>query len=168
MKQPKEILIEWLRDAHAMESNLIQMLDQQIGHLEDHPQLEERLVSHKEESRRHASRLEECLARLGADTSSLKEGIAKVSGMISPLPAAMSSDTPVKVVLANYASEHFEIASYRSLEAAARHCGEEEIARVASEILREEESMAEFLAGCIEPTTRTHLGMTESAAAGSR
>jgi ferritin-like metal-binding protein YciE len=161
MKQPREILIDWLRDAHAMETNLIQMLGQQADHLDDHPELQARTAAHKEESRRHAERIEECLAELGTDPSAVKEGFAKLSGMFSPLPAAMSSDTAVKIVLANYSAEHFEIACYQSLEAAARHCGEERIAQAAAEILRDEEEMAEFLQDAIEEVT--HILKSEDA-----
>jgi len=167
MKQQNENLIDWLRDAHAMESNLVTMLDQQVSHLDNHPLLQARVAEHKEESRRHAALIEECLSSLGTDTSMVKEGMAKVMGMVSPLPAAMSSDTAVKIVLSNYAAEHFEIACYRSIAAAARHCGEDQIAHVAMEILQEEEAMADFLQDAIEETTLVHLVETEDAVVGA-
>ncbi len=157
MNAPRKTLADWLRDAHAMESNLITMLDRQHSSLADYPELQRRIAAHSQESRSHADRVEQCLKSLGEDTSILKEGFAKLSGMIAPLGAAMASDTAVKIVLANTASEHFEIACYTSLQAAALHFGEITIAGVAKDILGEEQDMVNFLEGQIEAVTVAHL-----------
>jgi len=101
--------------------------------------------------------VEECLKSLNEDTSLLKDGIAKLGGKLGPIGLAMAEDAPVKIVLANYAAENFEIACYRSLRTAAEHCGEARIAAVMAEIIREEESMADFLDGEIEALTIEHL-----------
>lgn len=166
MKDRKELLISWLKDAHAMESNLITMLDKQVKHLEGHSELKRRVEEHAQESRRHADRVKECLERLGSDTSALKEGMAKISGMLGPSAAAMASDEVVKICLANYAAEHFEIASYMALRTAAEDCGEHQIAEMAEEILRDEEAMAQFLDEHLHLVTRAEL--QEHATAGAR
>lgn len=153
----KESLVEWLRDAHAMEANLVDMLEKQSAKLRDHPELKFRIDQHAAESRQHASLVEDCLKRLGQDTSMLKDGIAKLAGKLSPLAMAMADDAPLKIVLANYASENFEIACYRSLQTAAEQCGEEWIAQTVSQILHQEEQMAEYLGGQIETLTCAHL-----------
>lgn len=140
-----------------MESNVISMLEKQTKHLDGHPEIRRRVEEHAEESRRHADRVEECIERLGSDTSALKEGIAKVAGMLGPSGAAMASDQVVKICLSNIAAEHFEIACYTSLRAAAEHCGELEIARMAEEILREEEAMAGFIEDHLAEVTRMEL-----------
>jgi ferritin-like metal-binding protein YciE len=157
MKDPKEILAEWLRDAHAMESNQITMLKKQSGSLAAFPALQLRVADHAEQSRRHAELVENCLKSIGEDTRVIKQGLGKISAMASQLTASMSDDEPVKIVLANTAVEHFEIACYRSLQVAANHCGETEIAQAAAQILREEEIMAGFLEGEIEDITRVYL-----------
>ena len=51
----------------------------------------------------------------------------------------------IKNFLADYAAEHFEIASYQSLIATARIVGEEQCVPVLEEILREEIAMARWL-----------------------
>ena len=78
----------------------------------------------------------------------------------------MAADEPVKIALANFGAENFEIACYRSLQAAAEHCGEHQIAEIASSILQEEEDMAIFLDGEIEALTRAHLDSQTGAHAG--
>jgi ferritin-like metal-binding protein YciE len=157
MKESKEILADWLRDAHAMESNQVHMLEKQSDGLSDFPAIQRRVADHAEESRRHAELVEQALDSIGEDTSALKEAIGRFTGQLSPLAAAMAADEPVKIALANTGLEHFEIACYRSLKAAAEHCGQSQISQIAAEILRDEENMARYLEGEIELITRTHL-----------
>lgn len=153
MKEERETLIDWLRDAHAMECNLVKMLEKQSKHLDEWPHLKQRIDRHLEESRHHATRVAQCLEELGSDTSAVKDGIAKLSGLFSQTSMGMATDEPVKICLGNYAIEHFEMACYRSLRSAAQECGETQIAAVAEDILREEESMAEFIEAQIEDVT---------------
>ena len=58
---------------------------------------------------------------------------------------AMMSDEVAKGVGISYAFEHMEIASYRALVTAARQAGEEDIAAVCEDILRQEQAMADWL-----------------------
>jgi ferritin-like metal-binding protein YciE len=48
-------------------------------------------------------------------------------------------------MLSDYATEHFEIASYRALIKGAQDLGDDETVRLCQQILREEEDMARFL-----------------------
>lgn len=165
MKNHTDILIDWLRDAHAMESNVVGMLNKQAKHLDDFPLMKRRIAQHADESRRHAEQVEQCLVNLGSDTSTLKEAMAKLTSKAGPMAAAASPDEPVKANLMNISTEHFEMACYRSLRAAAEHCGEAEVARVAESILREEEAMAGFLEEQLPETTRTYMEHRAGAAA---
>lgn len=146
-----------------MESNQVTMLEKQSDSLAAFPALQRRVADHAEQSRRHADLVENCLKSIGEETSALKEGLGKISGMISQMTASMSDDEPVKIVLANTGIEHFEIACYRSLQAAAEYCNEAEIAQAAAQILREEEAMALYLEGEIEEVTRYYLESEASA-----
>ena len=157
MKEARETLIDWLRDAHAMESNIVKMLEKQSKHVDNRPELKRRIDSHLQESRRHAEKVEGCLESLGSDTSSLKEGMAKLAGLMGQSSMGAATDEPVKICLGNIGIEHFEMASYRSLQTAAEHCGETQIAEAVKEILRDEESMAEFLESQLHEETRHHL-----------
>jgi len=159
MNDPKKEIVAWLRDAHAMEANLADMLDGQVQHLSSYPELQEGVARHAEESRRHASLVESALASLGEDTSALKDGVARLAGKLSPLGIGMASDAPVKIVLANYAAEHFEIACYLSIEAAAEAAGLDQIARMCRVILSDEERMAKILEPLIPVVTTGHLNL---------
>lgn len=154
----KNEIADWLRDAHAMESNLATMLEGQVERLGGYPDLQEDVARHAEESRQHAELVESALQSLGEDTSLLKDGVAKLTGMMSPLGIGMACDAPVKIVLANYAAEHFEIACYQSLIAAAEVAGYPEVSEICQEILDDELRMAEILGPKIVEVTKGHLG----------
>ncbi|WP_053572263.1 DUF892 family protein [Caballeronia cordobensis] len=50
MTEPREHLLDWLRDAHATEQQAEQMLLAQSGRLEHYPQLKARIDQHLEET----------------------------------------------------------------------------------------------------------------------
>lgn len=153
----KDTFADWLRDAHAMETNLIDMLDGQTSRLTGFPGIQERIRSHANDSQYHAARLEECLKALGRNPSVLKDGVASLAGKLSPLGTIFAADQPVKIILINIAVEHFEIACYKSLLAAADACGEPRIAKIIGDILKDEQRMADFLENSIEEVTLNHL-----------
>lgn len=158
MKNTNEEIADWLRDAHALKSNLVRMLESQVERLAGYPELQQNMADHAEESRRHATLVETALESLGEDTSTLKDGMAKLAGMVSPLGVGMASDAPVKIVLANYAAEQFEIACYISLQTACETAGLSDIAATCGQILTEEVKMADILMRVIPGITQAHLG----------
>jgi ferritin-like metal-binding protein YciE len=73
MTETSDRLIQWLRDAHAMEEQAETMLKAQASRLENYPELRQRIEQHVSETQSQARRLEECIGRLGSDTSSMKD-----------------------------------------------------------------------------------------------
>jgi ferritin-like metal-binding protein YciE len=149
----RELLISWLNDAYALEQSLIPILQNHAKDAKDHPIVRERLERHLEETRRHAELVKQCVEQLGSSTSAMKTGMGRLSGMFQAVSTGMSSDELVKNNIADYAAEHFEIACYRSLIAAANDVGERRIAQVCEEILHDEEDMAHFLEQQLPQTT---------------
>jgi ferritin-like metal-binding protein YciE len=139
------MLATWLKDAYAMEEGIIPVLDNHAKDARANPVVHERISRHKEETRRHAEMVKQCLNRLGEDTSALKTGMAKAGGFFQGLSTGMAKDELVKNNLADIATEHFEIACYTALARAAEAAGEPDIKRTCEQILREEEEMATFL-----------------------
>jgi ferritin-like metal-binding protein YciE len=141
----KDFVIKWLNDAHAMENSLIQVLENHAKDAEGHAQVQSRIQEHIETTRRHAERVEGCIERLGGDTSSMKAGMAKVSGTLQGMSTGAAEDELVKNAISDYAAEQFEVASYRSLIAAAEQLGDQETVSACRENLREDEEMARWL-----------------------
>lgn len=157
MNAPREHLIDWLRDAHAMEKAAIQILQRQDERLENYPEMHRKVREHLEVSRRQADQVADCIERLDGDSSTLKDLTGSFAANMNAMMNAMSSDEVVKDGIADYAFEHFEIASYRSLIAAAEAANEPEIAQICQDILQEEEAMADWLAEHLPTTTQTFL-----------
>jgi ferritin-like metal-binding protein YciE len=157
MAVSRENLTAWLRDAHAMEKQAIEILEKQANRLEHYPELRAKVRSHLEESHRHAERVERCLHQLGTDTSGLKIAIGKMVGTAQQLSGLFASDEVLKSGIADYAFEHYEIASYKMLIAAAAEAGENQVGNILEENLREEEEMAAWLAQHLPEVTRQYL-----------
>ena len=138
-------LTAWLKDAHGMENSLIPVLENHAEDAKDHPQMQAKLQQHVETTRRHAELVESCLERLGESPSGIKSGMGSIFGNVQSITTGAAEDEIVKNGLMDYASENFEIASYKALIAAAKQAGEQEIAQVCERILRDEEDMAHFL-----------------------
>ena len=153
----REHLVAWLRDAHAMEQQAIEMLEKMAGRLEHYPELRARIEEHLRQTHSQAERVERCLERLGAGTSGLKTAAGKITGGAQQLSGLFASDEVIKGGIADYAFERYEIACYEVLIAAAEQAGEPETRRVCEEILSEEEAMAAWLADHLPELTRRYL-----------
>lgn len=125
--------------------------------------MEAKIRQHLEQTRRHADLVKGCIESLGASTSSLKSGIGNVMGALQGRATEIAKDEMVKNALTDYASEQFEIASYRSLIAAAEALGENGIADICRQILRDEEDMAQWLNNHIPTVTREYLAQQATA-----
>ena len=156
-EQSEERIVSWLKDAHAMERALEKALDKQAEHAEQDAAMRSRLIRHRDETRRHAEKVEDALDRYGEERSGLKDLAGRTQTALQGLINGSASDTCVKDVLTGIASEHFEIACYRSLRAAAQAVGDAQTERMCEEILRYEEEMAAFLEGQLARVTRMEL-----------
>jgi ferritin-like metal-binding protein YciE len=160
----KELVIVWLNDAHAMELGIAQVLERHAEEAKDHPQMQAGLQRHLEQTRRHAELVKECVERMGGETSGIKTGMASVMGAVQGMTTKLAKDELIKNTLHDYGTEHFEIACYTSLIAAAENLGDQETARVCAEILRDEQAMADFLFQQIPLATIEMLQMEHATA----
>ena len=122
--------------------------------------MQQRIQRHIAETKTHAERVEQCLQTLDEKPSMMKSGAAKLSGMAQGASTGLARDELVKNVLSDYAAEHMEIASYRSLIAAAEELAQPRIAELCRANLREEEAMARWLEEQIDGATRAFLQET--------
>ena len=157
MTNGKRVLVEWLRDAHAMERTSVDNLDRLADRFSRHSELSVRFRDHWRESLGQVVALEACLKKLGSDTSTFKDLARRFVGIAQAYAGAISLDEPVKDCLAEYASIHLEIATYVSLRAAALQLAEPEIARMCDEHLQRERTMAGWLEQQITEVTLDFL-----------
>jgi ferritin-like metal-binding protein YciE len=157
MTNGKRVLVEWLRDAHAMERTSVDNLDRLADRFSRHPELAVQFREHWRESLGQVVALEVCLKKLGSDTSTFKDLARRFVGIAQAYAGAISLDEPVKDCLAAYASVHLKIATYVSLRAAALELAEPEIERMCDEHLRSERAMAGWLEQQITEVTLEFL-----------
>lgn len=162
MKAAEKRLIEWLRDAHAMEQQAEQMLKAQANRIEHYPDIKQRIERHIEETVSQAKRIESCIARHDESTSLVKDTAGKMTAMGQAVGGMFSGDEIVKGAMAGYTFEHMEIASYKILIATAEEAGDVETKRVCEEILKEEEAMAAWLADHMPQTVHQYLQRDDS------
>ena len=140
-----EMVIAWLNDAYGMEQSITHVLENHAKDAKDHPQLQSGIQQHLEATKRHADLVKQQIERLGGSTSAVKTAMSHVMGMGQSVSTGMAKDELVKNALADFATEHMEIASYRALQAAAKELGDQELARTCETIIADEMAMAQFL-----------------------
>jgi ferritin-like metal-binding protein YciE len=153
---PKYRLLEWLRDAHAMEQQAETMLSAMSRRIENYPELKRKIDSHLEETRQQSKRLDARLDQLGG-RSALKDAAATIVGLGQGLSGLFVGDEVVKGAMASYTFEHFEISSYKVLIATAQQAGDDTTRRLCEEILAEEQAMADWLDDHLEQITVAYL-----------
>ena len=139
------LLISWLRDAHAMESQLAPVLRQHARDASADKTIADGLSLHAEETRRHAELVRGCLEQLGTHESGPKSGMPRVMNWVQGASTEMFSDAILKNAISDYATEHFELACYRALEQIATQTEQLEIAETCRLIQEDERDMATFL-----------------------
>lgn len=152
-----ERLIEWLRDAHAMEAQAESMLSKQAARIEHYPELKARIEQHIHETQNQAKLIEQCLRRYDASYSGLKDMGGKMMAMGQAMGGMLMGDEIVKGCQMGYVFENLEIASYQILIAAADAVGDAETKRICEQILVEEEAMATWLREHMSSITQQHL-----------
>ena len=149
-----ETLVASLRNAHALESQVIAVLEAQRDLLTDFPDLHSRVTDHVGETRDQARRLEAGLKACGTSPSRVKDALLSVMGLGQSSVQGFSDDAVLKAVAADMMTEHLEIATYRTLIALADLAGKPELRPVLETTLREQEAMAAWLDRNREAITR--------------
>lgn len=141
----REKLVDYIQDAHAMEQNVLRMLDSMIATTTD-TEVVAQLQRHRGETERHEELLRGRLDALGVGTSTVAEAAAVAGAMVKGVGDRVRADKPGKNARDGYVTEHVEIAAYELLERLAERAGDTETAQVARTIRRDEESMARWIA----------------------
>lgn len=154
---PNENLLNWLKDAHAMEQQAEQMLKAQARRIEHYPELKMRIESHLEETLGQQQLVESCIRRLNGSPSLFKDMAGKMSAFAQAASGMTQSDEIIQGAIAGYVFENLEIACYTSLITAAREAGDSETERICHGILEQEKSMSTWMLNNLPAVTRSFL-----------
>ncbi|GAB7126136.1 ferritin-like domain-containing protein [Silvimonas sp. JCM 19000] len=158
----KDNLLDWLRDAHAMEQQAEQMLKAQSSRLEHYPDLKARIDLHLQETLGQQKLLEACINRLGGSHSVMKDLGGKLMAFGQAIGGMTMSDEVIKGSISGYVFENLEIATYTVLIEAARAVGDVETQRACEQILPQEQAMAQWLLEHLPDTTYQFLVRAET------
>ena len=165
MQTTQDILLDWLRDAHAMEQQAEKILTSFSDRLQHYPELKSRIENHAQVTRMQQELLRDCIEQLGGSSSTLKDLGAKFIGFSQSVSGIFASDEVVKGAMSIYVFEQMEIASYTILIAAARMANNIETQSICERIRHQEIAMANWLGEHLPEITESFL--TRSQAPGS-
>jgi ferritin-like metal-binding protein YciE len=149
-------LVQWLREAHAKESELEMDLTAHIS-LTVKQSYKKRLQKHLTETRSHKRQVASRIKKLGGSSDGGGVGgvvaevagksIAAVKGQVGAARALVTeqAETHLRNAQEELREEQVEIAIYARLETFATEVGDNETAQLAKTIRRDEERMAKFL-----------------------
>ena len=142
--QLKEQLIKHIDEAHAMEQNVLRMLDGMIATTDD-PEILDALEHHKMQTQGHADRMAQLLEAHDSSPSTVRQ-LGGVLGALAKMPLDfVRGEKAGRNGRDAYATEHLEIASYELLRRIADKAGDEETSVAAREIIEEEKAMANVI-----------------------
>jgi ferritin-like metal-binding protein YciE len=142
-------LVSYLRDAHAIESQGLKLMEAgpEIAGCE---QLAEVLRAHRGETEEHQRLVEERLAAHDSGPSRFQSTALKIGGLNVGAFFGAQPDTPAKLAGFAFAFEHLEIAGYELLKRVAERAGDAETVAMADRILGEERAAAQKVAGTFD------------------
>lgn len=154
-------LSQYLIEAYGKEKELEVALEAHIGMTSRDP-YKRRLKEHLRETRSHSKQLESRIRKVNGNTAAT---LAKVASQANKLVAtakgplhSMRGNSDTEKMLKNakteYFNEHEEIANYSAIETLATELNDQETAKMARSIRRDEERMAKFLEKQIPILTR--------------
>jgi len=139
-----EQLIKHLDEAHAMEQNVLRMLDGMISTTHD-PEILQELEHHKIETEGHALKMKERLTAHGAAPSTVKQ-VGGILGALAKMPLDMvRGEKAGRNARDGFATEHMEIASYELLRRIAQRANDTDTVVACDEIIAQERAMADII-----------------------
>jgi ferritin-like metal-binding protein YciE len=142
----REQLRKYLADAHAIETQALQLLEKGKDIAGD-PELARIYAEHLDETRDHQALVRERLDELGGSPASLKDAGMRVGALNWGAFFAAQPDTPGKLAAFAFAFEHLEIAGYEELKLVAHRAGDQPTIAVVDRILAQERTAATKIAG---------------------
>jgi len=154
-----ELFVTGLKNAHGVEHQALALIDRQLDHLANYPEVAEQLRMHRTETEQQITRIDEILAGFDAKPSAIKDLGLSISGNLAALAHVFAPDEILKNSFANYAFENFEIASYTGLLTLADLGGFSSQQSLLRQSLSEEQRMATWVIDSLPELTRKYAGL---------
>ncbi len=151
------LLPKYLADAHAIEEQAIQLLEEAPSLVEDES-LAAIFQDHLAETRDHAELVDVRIEAAGGDgPNRLQDAVLRLGALNWGLFFQSHPDTPGKLAAFAYAFEHLEIGGYELLRRVAERAGDGETVSVVDGILAQEREAAGRIAGAFDTAVSASL-----------
>jgi ferritin-like metal-binding protein YciE len=138
-------VVKYLRDAHALEAQALQLLEAGPG-IAGFEALAQVFRDHLEDTREHQRLVDERLAELDSGPSRFQAGMMRLGALNLGTFFKAQPDTPAKLAGFAYAFEALETGAYELLTRTAQRAGDGATAALADQILPQERAAAERVA----------------------
>lgn len=153
-----EVYLTGLRNQHAVETQAVGTLQNEMGRMEAYPELHARMRMDKERSTAQAARLDDLLARHGTKKSLAKEAVTGAVATVAGFAHAAAGDEVLKDVLAAIGFKAYEIGSYKVLLTLADAAGAADDKAVLEQSMKEEQEMGDWLGSHVPDFVHAYLG----------
>ena len=152
-----QVYLDGLRNQHAVETQAIGTIQNQLPRMEAYPELHARMQHDKDRSEAQAGRLDELLARHGSSKSLVKEAVTGAVATVAGFAHMSASDEVLKNVLAAIGYKAYEIGSYKLLITLAEAAGAAQDKPVLEQAMQEEQEMGDWLGGHLPDLAHAYL-----------
>ena len=146
-----------LRNQHAVETQAIGTIQNQLGRMKPYPELHARMQADRERSTTQAARLDDLMAKHGTSKSMAKEAVSGTVATVAGFAHAGAGDSMLKDVLAAVGFKAYEVASYQVLLTLAEAAGAAGDTSVLRQSMQEEQEMGDWLDGHLTDLVHANL-----------
>ena len=157
METALDTYLTGLRNQHAVETQAIGTIQNQLPRAKPYPELYEKMSADKARSEEQAARLDQLLAKRGTSKSLAKEMTTGAVATVAGFAHSLSSDDVLKNTLAAIGFKAYEIGSYKVLIALAEAAGASEDVSVLDQSMKEEMEMGDWLGTHLPSLVRSFL-----------
>ena len=157
-----DVYLTGLRNQHAVETQAIGTIQNELGRMEPYPELHAKMQEDKQRSETQAARLDDLLAKHGTSKSAVKEVVTGTVATVAGFVHAGSSDEVLKNVLAAVGYKAYEIASYKVLLTLADAAGASQDKAVLEQSMKEEQEMGDWLGSHLPSLVHAFLAQKAS------
>ncbi len=158
-----DVYVTGLRNQHAVETQAIGTIKNQLGRMEAYPELHAKMEAERARSTEQAARLDGLLEKHGTSASAAKEAVTGTIATVAGFAHALSPDEVLKDVLAAIGYKAYEIASYKVLITLAETAGAQADVAVLEHSMKEEQEMGDWLGEHLPGLVHAYLGQKKAA-----
>ena len=152
-----KIYLAGLRNQHAVETQAIGTIQNELPRMKPYPELHAKMQQDKEQAVTQAARLDDLLASHGSSKSLAKEAVSGAVATVAGFAHVAASDEMLKNVLAAIGFKAYEIGSYKLLLILAEAAGAMADKAVLEQSMKEEQEMGDWLGSHLPGLVRVCL-----------